>query len=41
MSFSKEDWNMIFLVSADIVQEKDKRIAELERMLEETKSKKE
>lgn len=32
---------MIFLVSADIVQEKDKRIAELERMLEETKSKKE
>lgn len=38
--FSKEDWNMIFLVSADIVQEKDKRIAELERMLEETKSKK-
>ena len=38
--FSKEDWNMIFLVSADIVQEKDKRIAELERMLEETKVKK-
>lgn len=33
--FTKDDWNQIFLVSADIVKEKDLRIAELERMLEE------
>ena len=32
--FTKEDWNKIFLVSANIVQEKDERIAELERLLE-------
>jgi len=32
--FSKDDWNKIFLVSADLVQEKDKRIAELEKLLE-------
>ena len=37
-TFSKDDWNDIFLVSADIVREKDLRIAELERMLEETRS---
>lgn len=36
--FTKDDWNAIFLVSADVVQEKDKRIAELERMLEEAKN---
>lgn len=35
--FTKEDWNKIFLVSADIVQEKDERIAELERLLEEAR----
>lgn len=34
--FDKEDWNKIFLVSADVIQEKDERIAELERLLEET-----
>lgn len=33
--FTKDDWNKIFLVSADVVQEKDERIAELERLLEE------
>lgn len=33
--FTKDDWNKIFLVSADIVQEKDERIAELEKLLEE------
>ena len=33
--FLKDDWNQIFLVSADVVKEKDLRIAELERMLEE------
>lgn len=32
--FDKDDWNKIFLVSADLIQEKDKRIAELERLLE-------
>lgn len=36
--FSKDDWNEIFLVSADIVKEKDLRIAELEKMLEEAKN---
>ena len=36
--FTKDDWNQIFLVSADIVKEKDLRIAELERMLEEAKN---
>ncbi|WP_461484325.1 S1 RNA-binding domain-containing protein [Porphyromonas asaccharolytica] len=35
--FSKEDWNDIFLVSADVVKEKDDKIAELERMLEKYK----
>ncbi len=35
--FSKEDWNKIFLVSADILQEKDERISELERLLEEAR----
>ena len=38
--FSKDDWNKIFLVSADVVKAKDLRIAELERMLEETKNRK-
>lgn len=33
--FTKDDWNKIFLVSADIVHKKDERIAELERQLEE------
>ena len=33
--FTKDDWNKIFLVSADVVQEKDERIAELEKLLEE------
>ncbi len=37
--FSKDDWNEIFLVSADVVKEKDLRIAELERMLEEARNK--
>jgi hypothetical protein len=32
--FSKDNWNEIFLVSADIVQEKDARIAELEEQLQ-------
>jgi hypothetical protein len=32
-SFTKDDWNTIFLVSAEIVQEKDARIAELEEQL--------
>lgn len=36
--FTKDDWNLIFLVSADVVKEKDSRIAELEHMLEEAKS---
>lgn len=36
--FLKDDWNHIFLVSADVVKEKDLRIAELERMLEEAKN---
>jgi len=36
--FLKDDWNQIFLVSADVVKEKDLRIAELERMLEEAKN---
>ena len=36
--FTKDDWNKIFLVSADIVQEKDERIAELERLLEELRN---
>ena len=35
--FSKEDWNDIFLVSANVVKEKDDTIAELERMLEKYK----
>lgn len=38
--FTKEDWNKIFLVSADIVHEKDERIAELERLLEEFRNNK-
>lgn len=33
--FTKDDWNKIFLVSAEIVQEQNERIAELERQLEE------
>lgn len=37
--FTKDDWNQIFLVSADVVKEKDLRIAELECMLEEAKNK--
>lgn len=36
--FTKDDWNLIFLVSADVIKEKDLRIAELEHMLEEAKS---
>lgn len=36
--FTKDDWNQIFLVSADVVKEKDLRIAELERMLEEARN---
>lgn len=38
--FSKDDWNKIFLVSADVVKEKDLRIAELEKLLDEAKNKK-
>lgn len=37
--FTKDDWNNLFLVSADIVQEKDLRIAELERLLLEARNK--
>ena len=37
--FTKDDWNKIFLVSAEVVQEKDERIAELERLLEEIRQK--
>ena len=37
--FSKDDWNKIFLVSAEIVQERDERIAELEKQLEELRRK--
>lgn len=36
--FDKDDWNKIFLVSADIIQERDERIAELERLLEEARN---
>jgi hypothetical protein len=36
--FTKDDWNQIFLVSADVVKEKDLRIAQLEHMLEEAKA---
>lgn len=32
--FTKEDWNSIFLVSADLIKEKDDEIAELKRQLE-------
>lgn len=39
--FSKDDWNKIFLVSADLVQEKDRRIAELERLLADARNKSE
>jgi hypothetical protein len=35
--FTKEDWNNIFLVSAEIVQEKDARIAELEEQLQQAR----
>ena len=35
--FTKDDWNKIFLVSADIVQEKNARIAELEKLLDEAR----
>lgn len=35
--FTKDDWNKIFLVSATVIEEKDKRIAELEAILKETK----
>lgn len=38
--FSKDDWNKIFLVSADVVKEKDLRIAELEKLLDEAKNRK-
>lgn len=38
--FSKDDWNKIFLVSADVVKEKDLRIAELEKLLDEANSRK-
>lgn len=38
--FSKDDWNKIFLVSADVVKEKDLRIAELEKLLNEANSRK-
>ena len=38
--FTKEDWNSIFLVSADEVKERDKKIAELEKLLEEERRKK-
>ena len=37
--FTKDDWNSLFLVSADVVKEKDKKIAELERLLEEERTK--
>ena len=37
--FTKDDWNSIFLVSADVVKEKDLKIAELERLLEEERRK--
>ena len=37
--FTKDDWNSIFLVSADVVKEKDQKIAELERLLEEERGK--
>lgn len=37
--FTKDDWNSIFLVSADVVKEKDQKIAELERLLEEERRK--
>lgn len=33
--FKKEDWNKIFLVSADLVKEKDEIIAELQQKIEE------
>ena len=33
--FTKDDWNKIFLVSATVIEEKDKRIAELEAKLKE------
>ncbi len=36
--FTKDDWNKIFLVSATVIEEKDKRIAELEAKLEEAKN---
>lgn len=35
--FTKDDWNKIFLVSATVIEEKDKRIAELEATLKEAK----
>lgn len=36
--FTKDDWNKIFLVSVTVIEEKDKRIAELEAKLEEAKN---
>ena len=35
ISFQKRDWNKIFLVSADLVKEKDEIIAELQQKIEE------
>ncbi|RRD78288.1 S1 RNA-binding domain-containing protein [Tannerella forsythia] len=36
--FTKNDWDKIFLVSADVVMQKDMRIAELERELEQARN---
>jgi ribosomal protein S1 len=36
--FTKDDWNSIFLVSAEVVKEKDQQIAELQRLLEEARN---
>lgn len=37
--FTKDDWNSIFLVSVDVAKEKDLKIAELERLLEDERRK--